>query len=69
MNNKKRKKSCHVSVASKIDNKPPHFNVIIYLKPFHLQQHAVRIKEIDKMNMKLLQKINRIHRLGVSIIV
>ncbi|XP_067207073.1 E3 SUMO-protein ligase RanBP2-like isoform X2 [Linepithema humile] len=67
MNNKKRKKSRRARIVSKIDNKPPYFNVAIHLKPFHLQQHAIRIKEIDKMNMKLLQKMNRIHRLGGNV--
>ncbi|XP_070156396.1 peptidyl-prolyl cis-trans isomerase [Polyergus mexicanus] len=51
-------------VSSKVDDKPPHFNASAYLKAFDLQQDAVRVKEIDKENMKLLKKINIIHRLG-----
>jgi len=33
-----------------------------------LQQDAVRVKEIDRQNIKLLKKINIIHRLGVNIV-
>lgn len=67
MNNEKRKKSRHVYISSKIDNKPPYFNASAHLKAFDLQQDAIRVKEIDKENMNLLKKINIIHRLGVSI--
>lgn len=69
MNNKKRKKSRHAHISSKIDNKPPYFNASAYLKAFDLQQDAIRVKEIDKENMKLLKKMNIIHRLGVSIVI
>lgn len=61
------KKKISVHVSSKVDDKPPHFNASAYLKAFDLQQDAVRVKEIDKENIKLLKKINIIHRLGVSI--
>ncbi|KYN28878.1 E3 SUMO-protein ligase RanBP2 [Trachymyrmex cornetzi] len=54
----------HVRIVSKIDNKPPHFNVSVYLKAHDLQQDAVRVKQIDQENIKLLKKINIIHRLG-----
>ncbi|XP_025266008.1 peptidyl-prolyl cis-trans isomerase [Camponotus floridanus] len=63
MNNEKRKKSRHVYISSKIDNKPPYFNASAHLKAFDLQD-AIRVKEIDKENMNLLKKINIIHRLG-----
>ncbi|XP_036140808.1 peptidyl-prolyl cis-trans isomerase [Monomorium pharaonis] len=67
MNNKKRKKSRHVHVVPKIDNKPPHLDVSIYLKAHDLQQDAIRVKQIDKENIKLLKKINIIHRLGGTV--
>lgn len=69
MNNKKRQKPHHVHIVSKIDNKPPRFDASIYLKTHHLQNDAVRVKQIDKENIKLLKKINIIHRLGVSIVI
>lgn len=65
MNNKKHEKFHHI--LPKIDDKPPHFNVSTYLKPFDLQRDAIRVKEIDRENINLLKKINKIHRLGVSI--
>ncbi|XP_072754666.1 peptidyl-prolyl cis-trans isomerase E [Anoplolepis gracilipes] len=64
MRNKKYEKSRRVHISSEVDSKPPHFNVIAHLKAFKLQQDAVRVKEIDKENIKLLKKINIIHRLG-----
>ncbi|TGZ53032.1 peptidyl-prolyl cis-trans isomerase 3 [Temnothorax longispinosus] len=64
MNSKKRKKPRHVHIVAKIDNKPPHFDASINLKAHDLQQDALRVKQIDKENMKLLKKINIIHRLG-----
>lgn len=67
MNNKKHKKFRRVHISSKVDDKPPHFNASAYLKAFDLQQDALRVKKIDKENIKLLKKINIIHRLGVSI--
>lgn len=67
MNNKLRKKLRHV--IAKVDNKAPHFNASAYLKPHDLQRDALRVKEIDRENIKLLKKINVIHRLGVSIII
>ncbi|KAL6267846.1 hypothetical protein P5V15_000918 [Pogonomyrmex californicus] len=66
MNDKTRKKPRYMHVVSKID-KSPHFNASIYLKAFNLQRDAIRIKQIDKENMKLLKKINIIHRLGGSV--
>lgn len=62
MNNKKHEKFHHI--LPKIDDKPPHFNVSTYLKPFDLQRDAIRVKEIDRENINLLKKINKIHRLG-----
>lgn len=67
MSNKKRNKFCHV--APRVDNKPPRFNASAYMKASNLYKDAKRIKEIDKENMRLLQKMNTIHRLGVSIII
>ncbi|XP_018307748.1 peptidyl-prolyl cis-trans isomerase [Mycetomoellerius zeteki] len=64
MNNKKRRKPHHVRVVSRIDNKPPHFNASVYLKAHDLKQDVVRVKQIDRENIKLLKKINIIHRLG-----
>jgi len=69
MNIKKHKKPHHVCIVPKIDNKPPHFDASVYLKAHDLQQDAVRVKEIDRENIKLLKKINIIHRLGVSIVI
>lgn len=63
------KKKISVHVSPKVDDKPPHFNALAYLKAFDLQRDAVRVKEIDKENIKLLKKINVIHRLGVSIVI
>ncbi|KAG5313030.1 PPIA isomerase, partial [Pseudoatta argentina] len=57
----------HVHIVSKIDNKPPHFNTFVYFKIHDLLQDAVRVKEIDRENIKLLKKINIIHRLGGSV--
>ncbi|CAL1676347.1 unnamed protein product [Lasius platythorax] len=64
MNNKKHKKFRRAHISSKVDDKPPHFNASAYLKAFDLQQDALRVKKIDKENIKLLKKINIIHRLG-----
>lgn len=69
MNNKKREKPRHVHVVAKIDNKPPHFDASIHLKAHALQQDAIRVKQIDRENIKLLKKINIIHRLGVSTVI
>lgn len=69
MNNKKRRKPHHVRVVSRIDNKSPHFNASVYLKAHDLKQDVVRVKQIDRENIKLLKKINIIHRLGVSIVI
>ncbi|XP_011705583.1 PREDICTED: peptidyl-prolyl cis-trans isomerase, chloroplastic-like [Wasmannia auropunctata] len=65
--NKKRKKLRHVRVVSKVDNTPPHFKASVYLKAHNLKHDALRVKEIDKENIKLLKKINIIHRLGGSV--
>ncbi|XP_026828455.1 photosynthetic NDH subunit of lumenal location 5, chloroplastic [Ooceraea biroi] len=64
MNNKKSKKSRKGRIVPKVDNKPPYFPVSAYLKAFKLQQDAVRVRNIDKENIKLLKKLNIVYRLG-----
>lgn len=50
-----------------IDNKPPKFKLSTYYKTANLHLDAVRVKEIDKENMKLLRRMNIITRIGVGI--
>jgi len=58
------KKFCHIT--TKINNKAPHFPVFKYLKGYKLLSDVARIRDIDKENMKLLKRINYIHRIKVS---
>lgn len=67
MNNEKRKESRQGRIVARIDNKAPYFPVSAYFKTFKLQHDAVRVRDIDKENMKLLKKMNIVNRLGVSI--
>lgn len=69
MSGKKTQKSPRLDCISLIKNKALHFDAIGYLKAKELQKDVKRVKEIDKENMKLLKKINLIHRFGVGIII
>ncbi|XP_076548464.1 uncharacterized protein LOC117607233 [Osmia lignaria lignaria] len=63
---KKYKRRIAEAVAA-IDNKPPKFKLATYYKTTNLQLDAVRVKEIDKENMKLLRKMNIITRTGGNV--
>jgi len=65
MSNMHNKKFCHVT--AKVDNKAPHFPASRYLNNFKLLRDTVRVKAIDKENMKLLKRMNYIHRIKVGV--
>ncbi|XP_014472029.1 PREDICTED: uncharacterized protein LOC106743051 [Dinoponera quadriceps] len=51
-------------IVPKIDNKAPYFDASVYLRPLELEQYMIRVRKIDKENLKLLRKMNEIHRMG-----
>jgi hypothetical protein len=59
------KKFCHIT--TKIDNKAPRFPIFKYLKSYKLLSDVARVRDIDKENMKLLKRMNYIHRIKVSV--
>lgn len=50
-----------------IDNKPPKFNVSYYYNKRNLTDDANRVRQIDKENIKMLQRMSIITRTRVSI--